>query len=121
MRIVSWPLRLLGFLAWFSWHMCASTARMVGLIVRPHLACRGIIAEVSSGCRTRAEIAMLSVLISLTPGTLVVATRREEDGRWTLFVNDLFARDAGATRTQTADLEARMMVALHPTRTRRTP
>lgn len=121
MRTLTWPLRLLGFLAWFSWHMCASTARMVGLIVRPHLACHGIIAEVSTGCHTRVEIAILSVLISLTPGTLVVATRREENGGWTLFVNDLFTGEAEVTRAQIADLETRMMVAVHPTRTRRTP
>ena len=109
---VSWPWRWLVFWCWYAWALVTSSKARSG------------IARVRSNCRTDAEVTLLSALITLTPGTLTLGTRRagavgDEDGdpdaRRLLYVHGLYADDADALRAEIHDMEARMLHAMRKT------
>lgn len=59
--------------------------------------------------RTWVEIATITNLISLTPGTLIVGVRRDPPS---LVVHGMHAADAGRFRAELRDLESRMLAAV---------
>ena len=59
--------------------------------------------------RTWVEIATITNLISLTPGTLIVGVRRDPP---TLMVHGMHAADADRFRAELHDLEERMLAAV---------
>jgi len=79
---------------------------------------------VRTSCRTDLEVTVLSSLITLTPGTLTLGTRREgavgdaagdPDARRLLYVHGLYADDADGLRADIHDMERRMLHALRRT------
>ena len=106
---VSWPWRWLVFWCWYAWALVTSSKAVIKDLVTPGVQARSGIARVRSNCRTDAEVTLLSALITLTPGTLTLGTRRagavgDEDGdpdaRRLLYVHGLYADDADALRLQ---------------------
>lgn len=113
MSLLTWPWRLLTFLAWFVVQLVISNVAVVAdILTRTDRSAPSVLAHRTS-CRSEAEVALLSVLISLTPGTLVLATRSHPDSSpgWTLFVHSMDG-DIGAARTQLATMEERMLRAI---------
>ncbi|MDY6054431.1 Na+/H+ antiporter subunit E [Micrococcus sp.] len=121
---LSWPWRWLVFWCWYAWALVTSSEAVLQDLFTPGDQSRPGIARVRSNCRTDAEVTLLSALITLTPGTLTLGTRREgavgeEDGdrqaRRLLYVHGLYAEDAAALRTEIHDMEARMLHAMRRT------
>jgi multicomponent Na+:H+ antiporter subunit E len=59
--------------------------------------------------RTQVEIAVVSGLIILTPGTMTVTIRPEQHELW---VHGMYASDPEALRSELRDLEQRVLAAL---------
>ena len=121
---VSWPWRWLVFWCWYAWALVTSSKAVIKDLVTPGVQARSGIARVRSNCRTDAEVTLLSALITLTPGTLTLGTRRagavgDEDGdpdaRRLLYVHGLYADAADALRAEIHDMEARMLHAMRKT------
>lgn len=118
---LSWPWRWLVFWCWYAWALVTSSEAVIKDLVTPGDQARSGIARVRSNCRTDAEVTLLSALITLTPGTLTLGTRRagEEDGdpdaRRLLYVHGLYAEDADALRAEIHDMERRMLHAMRKT------
>jgi multicomponent Na+:H+ antiporter subunit E len=87
----------LAFLAFFVREVVVSALRVARdvLAVRPRM--RPAIVRVPLDVRTDGQIALLAILITLTPGTLALDV--SEDRR-TLFVHAMFAADADAVRDE---------------------
>lgn len=117
----SWPVRWLVFWCWYAWALVTSSRAVLMDLVTPGDQARSGIARIRSNCRTDAEVTMLSALITLTPGTLTLGTRRagargEEAGdpaaRRLLYVHGLYAEDADALREEIHEMERRLLHAM---------
>jgi len=117
----SWPVRWLVFWCWYAWALVTSSRAVLADLVTPGDQARSGIARIRSNCRTDAEVTMLSALITLTPGTLTLGTRRagargEEPGdpgaRRLLYVHGLYAEDADALREEIHEMERRLLHAM---------
>lgn len=119
----SWPWRWLVFAAWYAGALVTSSRAVLHDLVTPGDQARSGIARVRTSCRTDAEVSLLAALITLTPGTLTLGTRREPgpdgaampDGRRVLYVHGLYADDADALRAEIHDMEARLLHAMRRT------
>lgn len=121
---LSWPWRWLVFWCWYAWALVTSSEAVIKDLVTPGDQARSGIARVRSNCRTDTEVTLLSALITLTPGTLTLGTRRagavadeegEPDARRLLYVHGLYADDADALRVEIHDMERRMLHAMRKT------
>ncbi|MDO5499431.1 MAG: Na+/H+ antiporter subunit E [Propionibacteriaceae bacterium] len=89
---LTWPFRLLFFVLRFIVDLTQSNVAVVrDVAVRPQLSDPMIVAF-STRCRTEFEVALLSITISLTPGTLVLATQTGPLGP-VLMVHVMYAED----------------------------
>lgn len=104
--------RLIVFACWFAAQVVRANARTVHDIINPTSYATPIVLRLETRCRTDVEIALLSILISLTPGTLVLAkTKESARGETDLFVHALYlSRDQVLAELQ--DLEGRLLRAL---------
>ena len=107
----SWPLRLAGFVLWYLWALVTSSGAVLHDLITP-------------SCRTDLEVTVLSSLITLTPGTLTLGTRRagavgdepgDPEARRLLYVHGLYFDDADGLRADIHDMERRMLHALRRT------
>ena len=64
-------------------------------------------------CRGEFGTALFAILVSLTPGTLVLATRGDAASGFEVYVHSLYA-DADALAVDLARLETRMLAAVRP-------
>ena len=120
----SWPLRLAGFVLWYLWALVTSSGAVLHDLITPGDDARSGIARVRTSCRTDLEVTVLSSLITLTPGTLTLGTRRagavddepgDPDARRLLYVHGLYFDDADGLRADVHDMERRMLHALRRT------
>ena len=90
------PLRLLGFLGWFTWQFVVTSLRVVALIVTPGRQPEPGIVKMKIDQLSETEVTILVVLITITPDTLVIAIDREEGS---MFVHGMFvAKDPESFR-----------------------
>lgn len=114
MRWISWPFRLAGFMFWFAWQVLASSHGVFrDVFTRPDESNPSIVGYDAASTREW-ELALLSILISLTPGTLVLGTRStHEHAPFTLYVHTMY-ETPDEVRDSVRSLEARMRTALRP-------
>lgn len=108
-----WPLRLLAFVGWYARELVLTSYYVLRDNLTPGQHSWPGNARVVTHCLTDAQFTLLVGLITLTPGTLVLGTRREE-GRRVLYVHGLYFKDADAVRADVAKLERRLLKALPP-------
>ena len=112
MRVLLWPLRLIGFAVWFFGQVIRSNTRDTYDILTAHDVSSPLVLRMRTNCRTEVEVALLATLISLTPGTLVLAMNRDpSDGTRTLFVHALYDERAQVLASL-SELETRMLRAI---------
>lgn len=81
MKWLTWPLRLIGFLFWYAWELVLSNVAVTRDVFTLRHHSSPIVVRYRTRCRSEFETVLLSVLISLTPGTLTLATvARPRDG-----------------------------------------
>jgi multicomponent Na+:H+ antiporter subunit E len=83
----SLPLRMAGFVGWFTGQFVLTSLRVVALIVTPGSKPEPGIVRMSLDQLTETEVTMLIALITITPDTLVIAVDREEGS---MFVHGMF-------------------------------
>lgn len=114
MRWISWPFRLVGFGFWFAWQVLASSHGVFrDVFTRPDESNPSIVGY-DAASTGEGKLALLSILISLTPGTLVLGTR-STDGQapFTLFVHTMY-ETPDEVLVSVRSLESRMVAALSP-------
>jgi multicomponent Na+:H+ antiporter subunit E len=108
--------RVLAFLGWYAGELVRSYVRMVADVV----GVRGVtpaLVRLDTHCAREVEIGLLGILISLSPGTIVVDTRAHTpdagaDRPWTLYVHGIHEADPERLVRTLRDLEHRMLAAL---------
>ena len=81
MRWLTWPLRLLGFLLWYARELVLSNVAVTRDVLTSGRRSSPVVVRYRTRCRSEFETVLLGVLISLTPGTLTLATvARPRDG-----------------------------------------
>ncbi|MGO1184180.1 MAG: Na+/H+ antiporter subunit E [Micrococcaceae bacterium] len=109
---LTWPFRLFVFSLWYAKALIDSNWAVLKDNLTPGHDARSGIARVPTRCITDTEVTVLSALITLTPGTLTMGTKVEDDGTRVLYVHALYNDDADEVRADTADMEGRMLHAM---------
>lgn len=111
---VSWPLRWLGFLLWYPVALARSYADLIRDSLTPGLDSTPGIVELTTRCERDAEVTLLSVLISLTPGTLTMGAGHRDGpaGARVIWVHSMYHADADAARGELREMERRMLQAV---------
>lgn len=106
LRVALHPWRPAWVAAIYLWDLVAASAVVAWEIVTPTHAIRPGIVRVPLQARTDFEIALLSNMVSFTPGTLALGIER---GRSALWVHALHMRTPEDVREQVKRLEARIL------------
>lgn len=109
-RILAWLWRLLRFFGGhFVWKLVLATLDVAWDVLAPKSRFAPGIIRFPLRCRNEFEIAMMSNLITLTPGTLTLAVQRDPA---TLYVHAMYSADRDAAYADLRDYEYRMLSAL---------
>jgi len=103
--------RLVRFAAFYTVQFLLANLEVFWETLRPRPRAEPAVVAVPLVSRNRLEIIMLANLLTLTPGTLVLEISLDPP---TLYVHGMFVHDREAFVAEVQDLEARMLVALHP-------
>lgn len=115
------PLRVIAFALWFAKEIVVSSLSVVRDALTPGRAATPRVVRMELGEVGDVHVTMISILITLTPGTLTLGTRRagargEEPGdpgaTRLLYVHGLYADDADALRGEIHDMERRLLHAM---------
>lgn len=113
MSWITWPLRLIGFAAWFAYAVVVSNLAVLTDLLTPSQRSTPGIVALATRCETNAEITLLSSLITLTPGTLSLGLHTPgPHGQRVLYVHGMYAADADTLREELAGMETRMLRAV---------
>lgn len=132
MSLATWPLRLATSTAWFARELLVSNLGVIWDILTPtHLSTPQVV-RYETRCHTELEVSMLSMLITLTPGTLVLATTETTEATapppgsravvlqggtprtFTIFVHSMFDDSPRAVTDSVRRMERRMLSAMRP-------
>ncbi len=106
LRVALRPWRLAVLVVLYLWDLVAASAVVAWEIVTPtHYISPGIV-RVPLRARTDLEIALLSNMLSFTPGTLTLGVERDHAAIW---VHALHMRSPEHVRDQVARLEDRIL------------
>lgn len=107
-RFISHIGYLFYFFCYFTFSFVRANLRMILEVILPGSRKTPGIVRVPLASRTDVEITFISSLISVTPGTLVIAIKSDPP---TLYVHGIFAPDADTFRQQLIELERKMLKA----------
>ena len=80
MTWLTWPLRIVGFLAWFTRQVVTAGVAVVRDVLTPADLSTPRIVRYPTRCENDLEVSLVSMVVSLVPGTLVVATEHPRSG-----------------------------------------
>lgn len=103
--------RILRFAGYFAVRLAEANLAVAREILTPGSGLRPAVVRVPLRGVTDREIAALALVVSLAPGTLALAVRRDPSA---LFVHGMYAADPVAFRRQIAELERHLLAALRP-------
>lgn len=104
----SYPLRLIGFVGWFSWQFVLTSVQVIALIITPGRQPQPGIVKMKLDQLSETEVTILIALITITPDTLVIAVNREEGS---MFVHGMFvAGDAEGFRNSLRSTHDRLLI-----------
>jgi multicomponent Na+:H+ antiporter subunit E len=109
--VITWPLRLVGFLLWFAKEVAVANLRVARQALTPGLDLDAAIVRVPTRCRTTRELVLFANCITLTPGTITLEA--DETDR-VLFVHGMFVADRAAFLADLAGMEDRILRAVRP-------
>lgn len=111
MNYLMWALRLLWFPFYAGGEIVKTSFQVMRDIVTPGSSSTPAFVEVPVRCRTDFEFTMLANLISLTPGTVTVAVRRDPA---TLWVHGLYVEDRASFQQDIHTMEDRILAVTRP-------
>ena len=120
MKWVTWLPRILGFMLWFTKEVLVSNLTVMHDVFTVRQESSPVVVRCRTRCRNEFETASLAVLISLTPGTLTLATVfRDGDGDddgtrpgYDLYVHVMYDDDPDSARRKLRRLEDRLLRAV---------
>ncbi|MEW2382045.1 Na+/H+ antiporter subunit E [Micromonospora sp. NPDC047707] len=110
-RVVVRAARIARFLAWFVARLVVANLVVAREILTPGSGLQPAVVRVPLRSRTDTEVALVALCVTLTPGTLTLAVRRDPRVMW---VHGMYAADAEAFRRTLAELEERLLAAARP-------
>lgn len=108
--VLALPGRLIALLGLGVWAVVAilrSSFQVARDVIAPTGRLAPVVVVVRLRTRTRAELATLSALVTLTPGTLPVGITTDE-----IWVHGLYGRDPDGLRREVEDVQSRVLRAL---------
>lgn len=126
MKWLTWLPRLVGFLFWYAWELILSNVAVTGDVFTPRHRSSPIVVRYRTRCRSEFETALFSVLISLTPGTLTLATvarsgedgtvvdRDDSGGGYDIFVHSMYSDGPQDARSSLQEMETHMLNGIRP-------
>ena len=111
--LLTWPFRIVGIFFWYLGALVTSNFAVLKDVLTPGQNSTPGIGLFHSRAETEFEFSLISVLITLTPGTLSLGTTTREEGEpRKLYVHSLYSSDADALRAELKDMEDRMLKAV---------
>ena len=111
MTYLTWALRLLWFPFYAGGEIVKTTFQVMWDIVTPGSSATPAFVEVPIRATGDLEVTMLANLISLTPGTVTVAVRRDPS---TLWVHGLYVEDRESFQKEIHAMEDRVLAVPRP-------
>lgn len=108
-------LRLVTFSLWFVGQLARTNVQLAWDVVTPRSRLRPGIVALPLRTRSDAEVAALSGLVTLTPGTLTLAVGEEPAA---MYVHGMYAPDADEFRRELDELQDRLLRAVRLEETR---
>ncbi|MCL3859545.1 Na+/H+ antiporter subunit E [Actinotalea sp. K2] len=109
MSRVRWALRLLGFPFYFAAEVVKANTTVARDILTPGSRITAGFVELPLRCVTDLEITTMANLITLTPGTVTVAVRKDPA---TLWVHGMYITDLEEFRADQYAMETRLLAAM---------
>lgn len=116
-NILSYPFRFIAFWAWYIWTFFVANWDIIKDILSPGNDAQPGIGRYECHSLKDWQYVMLSILITVTPGTLVVGAGRDtQSGAHIMYVHGLYAKSEPELLEEVSDLEDRMLkgLALNP-------
>lgn len=128
MKWLTWMPRLAGFLLWYAWELVLSNVAVTRDVFTRRHQSSPIVVRYRTRCRSEFETVLLSVLISLTPGTLTLATvarpgegadgavadRDDGTGGYDIFVHAMYSDGPQDARSGLQEMETHMLNGIRP-------
>lgn len=118
--------RFLGFLGWYLWQVCLSTSTVLLDVVSPRPRSTPRLVGYRPHSDRDIDVFLLSVLITLTPGTLTIGVVGDQGAnhpgegpapsgpdRSRLVVHCMYAGDEQQALAEIEEMELRMLAGLH--------
>lgn len=106
-----WPWRIITFLFWYAKEFLMANAQVTADILRSRkrMKMKPAIIAVPAASSSRAEWSLISILITLTPGTLTLSLSRKHQ---ILYVHGMFADSRESLVAEIQEMEDRMLGAM---------
>ncbi len=111
-RIITLPIRLLLFGFWFGYQILRSTTLVLADILSPGHAAKPRVVWMPLGHCSDAHVTTISVLITLTPGTLTLGVS-DQKGERGILVHSMYHSDEQEALVDLHDMDARLVRALN--------
>lgn len=112
MKYLTWLPRMIWLAVWFAWELLRTNTHVMADNVTPGQWYTPGIVRLDTWCRTDVEVTILAILITLTPGTILLGTATRTDGLRVVYVHGMYAPSAEAFRTLLLDLDLRLLRAM---------
>lgn len=121
--VVTFPLRFLGFWAWFALEVLRSSWAVIRDVSTPAIRATPRVVRMPLDSEADWQVAMIGALITLTPGTLTLGVVAEPGaeaddpgtpGPRALLVHSMYHPDVDSAVADLRDMEARMLRGLEP-------
>ena len=116
-NILTFPFRFIAFWAWYIWTFVVANLDVMKDVVTPGNDAHPGIGRYKCHSLKDWQYVMLSILITVTPGTLVVGAGRDtKSGAHIMYVHGLYAESEPDLLKEISELEDRMLkgLVLHP-------
>ena len=111
-RVLTLPIRLVLFTLWFAGQIVQSSWTVLVDILTPGLATTPRVVRMPLDSRTDLHVALIGVLITLTPGTLTLGVVAHDQDGQALLVHSMYHQDTESALADLRDMERRMLLAL---------
>lgn len=112
MKTLTWLPRWIWLIIWFIGQIISSSSAVLKDLVTSGIDAHPGIARVRTDCRTDAEVTMLSALITITPGTLTLGTKMDDEGTRWIYVHSLYDGDPEAVADGSITMQNHILAAM---------
>lgn len=112
LRILMTPVGALLFGAWFAREILRSSVTVLKDVITPGLGATPRVVRLQLGRASDTHVTLISVLITLTPGTLALGVHREADGGRTVLVHSMYHATTAEALADLQDMDDRMIRAV---------